>query len=150
MNLDRYDFVTNNSFLDFEFESEGPNGKIRKVVRYSPTNANGITYFNLGFGDLDIQTGRINDLTTSNNQDTNKILATVAATVLIFTEHFPDVLVYATGSTSARTRLYQIGISVNWIEIDRQLHVYGFSKGKWKSFQKGVNYEAFLALRKKI
>ena len=150
MNLDRYDFITNKSFLDFEFESEGPNGKIRKVVRYNPINANGITYFNLGFGDLDIKTGRINNLATSNNQDTNKILATVASTVLIFTEHFPDVLVYAAGSTSTRTRLYQIGINVNWAEINTLLHVYGFSEGKWNSFEKGINYEAFLALRKKI
>jgi hypothetical protein len=54
MNLERYTFLTNESFVDFEFESYGPQGKIKKVVRYSPQNANGITYFNLGFGDLSL------------------------------------------------------------------------------------------------
>jgi hypothetical protein len=43
--------------LEFEFESDGPKGKIKKVVRYSPQNANGITDFNLGFGDLNPKTG---------------------------------------------------------------------------------------------
>lgn len=52
MNLAAYECFTNDTFLDFEFDSEGPNGKIKKIVRYSPLNANGTTYFNLGFGDL--------------------------------------------------------------------------------------------------
>jgi hypothetical protein len=114
MNLERYEYSTNETFLDFELESEGPNGKIRKVVRYSPQNANGITYFNLAFGDLNEETQKIDDLATSNNKDRDKILATVAATVLEFTENFPDVIVYAKGSTPARTRLYQMGIISNW------------------------------------
>ncbi len=108
MNLERYEYYANETFLDFEFESEGPKGKIRKVIRYSPQNANGITYFNLGFGDLNEETGKINDFATSNNKDRDKILATVAATVLEFTENFPDVMVYAKGSTLARTRLYKL------------------------------------------
>jgi uncharacterized protein DUF6934 len=53
MNLEYYQFSTNESFLNFEFNSEGPKGTVRKIVRFSPENANGITYFNLGFGDLD-------------------------------------------------------------------------------------------------
>ncbi len=110
MNLERYEYYTNETFLDFEFASEGPKGKIKKVVRYSPQNANGITYFNLGFGDLNKETGKIDDFAISNNKDRDKILATVAATVLEFTDHFPDVMVYAKESTLARTRLYQMGI----------------------------------------
>jgi hypothetical protein len=35
----------------------------------SPQNANGITYFNLGFGDLNEETGKIDDLATSNNKE---------------------------------------------------------------------------------
>jgi len=50
-------------------KAKAPNGKIRKVVRYSPQNANGITYFNLGFGDLNEETGKIDDLATSNNKE---------------------------------------------------------------------------------
>ncbi|MFP5080869.1 DUF6934 family protein [Pedobacter sp. JCM 36344] len=148
MNIEQYQFYTNDNFLDFEFESDGPNGRIKKVVRFSPNNSNGITYFNLGFGDLNIETGQIDDLSKSNNNDRDKILATVAATVLVFTDHFPDVMVYAQGSTPSRTRLYQMGITTNWEEINPLLDVYGFTKGKWELFEKDTSYEAFLVIRK--
>jgi hypothetical protein len=149
MNLKKYKYSTSNTFLDFLLDSNGPNGKIRKIVRYSPQNANGVTYFNLGFGDLNPKTGKIDDLSITNNQDREKILATIAATVMEFTRHFPDVMVYATGSTPARTRLYQIGISMNWAEIDAILYVFGYEpKRGWQLFQKNVNYQAFLVKRK--
>jgi hypothetical protein len=149
MNLNAYKFSASDTFLDFEFESNGPKGKIRKIVRYSPQNAGGVTYFNLGFGDLNPKTGKIDDLAISNNQDREKILATIAATVLEFTQHFPDAIVYAKGSTPARTRLYQIGISANWSKIKLLLHVFGFEQNKgWEPFRKNVNYEAFLVKRK--
>jgi hypothetical protein len=149
MNLNVYKFSASDTFLDFEFESNGPKGKIRKIVRYSPQNAGGVTYFNLGFGDLNPKTGKIDDLAISNNQDREKILATIAATVLEFTQHFPDVIVYAKGSTPARTRLYQIGISANWSDIKLLLHVFGFEQNKgWEPFRKNVNYQAFLVKRK--
>lgn len=145
MTLDRYTFSTNETFLDFEFESDGPNGKIKKVVRYSPQNANGTTYFNLAFGDWNEQAGKIDDSAVSNNLDRDKILATVAATVIEFTKHFPDIPVYAQGSNQARTRLYQMGISANWEQIETILDVYGFYNGKWEPFKRNVNYNAFLA-----
>jgi len=149
MNLIKYEYSVSDTYLDFEFDSDGPKGKIRKIVRYSPKNANGITYFNLGFGDLNQKTGRIDDLAISNNLDREKILTTIAATVLEFTQHFPDVMVYAKGSTKARTRLYQIGISSNWTAIDPLLYVYGYEQDKgWQTFLKNVNYLAFLVKRK--
>jgi len=119
MNHKRYKYSASDTYLDFEFDSVGPNGKIRKIVRYSPQNASGTTYFNLGFGDLNFKTGRVDDLAISNNQDRETILATIAATVLEFTRHFPDVMVYAKGSTPVRTRLYQIGISANWSNANK-------------------------------
>ena len=149
MNLEKYKYSASETFLDFEFDSNGPKGKVRKVVRYSPQNAGGITYFNLGFGDLNKKTRKIDDLAITNNQDRKKILATVAATVIEFTQHFPDVMVYAKGSTPARTRLYQIGISSNWEEIDALLYVYGYEQNKgWQMFRKNTTYEAFLVKRK--
>jgi hypothetical protein len=149
MNLERYPYTVSKTFLDFEFESAGPQGKIKKIVRYTFQNANGITYCNLGFGDLNPVTGKIDDLVISNNKDRSKILATVAATVLLFTEQFPDMMIYAEGSTPVRTRLYQIGIMMNWEEIKPVLDIYGYSKGKWGKFKRTVNYEAFIVLRKK-
>ena len=125
MNIERYEFAVSESLIDFEFESNGPKGKIKKIVSFSPYNSEGITYFNLAFGDLIEETGKLNDVAVSDNKDTMKILATIAATVLEFTQQFPDIIVYVKGSTPSRTRLYQMGISGNWIEIEPFMQVFG-------------------------
>ena len=148
MNQDRYIFSTNETFLDFEFESDGPNGKIKKGVSYSLRNAGGITFFNLAFGHRNEETKELDDKAISDNQDRDKILSTVAATVIEFTTHFPDIPVFAQGSNQARTRLYQMEISANLAEIETILDVYGSNKGRWERFRRNVNYDAFLARRK--
>lgn len=149
MNVEIYPYSSSHSYLDFTFDSQGPKGRIRKIIRYIPRNSGGTTYFNLGFGDLNQKTGRIDDLAISNNQDRGKILATIAATVLEFALHFPDAMVYAKGSIAARTRLYQIGISKTWDSIEPLLYVYGYVANKgWQPFRRHVNYEAFLTKRK--
>jgi len=149
MNLDHYKYATNETFLSFEFDSIGPKGNIRKIVRFSIENDFGITYFNLGFGDLDPQTGICDDLTVSDNKDRDKILATVANIVVAFTARFPDIMVYAQGSTPARTRLYQMGIKTYWNEIEPVFHVFGFHDNSWQPFENNINYSAFFVLRKK-
>src|SRR5688572_5112617 len=103
MNLDRYEYTVNESLLDFEFCSDGPNGKIKKTVSFNPYNSNGVTYFNIAFGDWNENSNQIDDQSVSNNEDTTKVLATVAAAILDFTGYFPDLAVYAKGSTPART-----------------------------------------------
>lgn len=149
LNLDQYQFKTNNSQLDYEFDSLGPNGVIKKVVKFTPRNANGVTYFNLGFGDLDEMQDNINDKSISNNHDTRKVLATVAAAVVQFTSAYPDMMVYAQGSTPSRTRLYQIGIALNLNQIEPNFEVYGFRlDGSLEFFRKNVNYQAFIVKRK--
>ena len=150
MNLDRYEYSANETFLDFEFCSDGPNGKIKKIIRFSPQNVNGTTYFNLAFGDWNEEKKQLDDQAISNNQDRTKILATVASTILDFTSNFPDIMIYAQGSTPARTRLYQMGITLNWTEIDPLLHVYGFVNDHWQPFEKNINYQAFFVMRKKM
>lgn len=150
MNLDRYEYATNETCLNFEFFSDGPKGKIKKVIRFNPQNIDGITYFHLAFGDWNDQSKQLDDKAVSNNQDRAKILATVAAAILDFTGNDPDMMVYAQGSTPARTRLYQMGIASNWHEIESLLYVYGFTNDKWCPFEKNVNYEAFLVQRKML
>ena len=149
MNINTYSYPISDIHLNFEFDSTGPKGKIRKIVLYRLQHANNIDYFNLGFGDLNPKTGKIDDLVVTDNQDREKILATVAGTVLQFTQHFPDAMVYAEGSTPARTRLYQIAIAANWNEIEPLLHVFGYHQEEgWQPFRKNVNYQAFLVTRK--
>ena len=132
----------------FEFESSGANGIIKKVIQYAPMNSKGI--YNLGFGDLDLSTGEINDSVVSNNGDTHKILATVASTVFTFLEKRPKSSIYIIGSNPIRTRLYRIGISNNLIEIESTFEVFGLINSEWELFQQQKNYEAFLIRKKKL
>lgn len=148
MHEDRYSYSTNEDLLNYEFESIGPKGAIKKVIRFTARNANGVTYFNLGFGDLNPATGKIDDLVITDNKDRDKILATIASAVLDFTSLFPDIMVYAMGSTPSRTRLYQMGIAAHFDEIQSLLHVYGFTNHEWLPFEKNINYDAFLVMRK--
>jgi hypothetical protein len=151
MDQKKYDFRVGDSLMEFEFYSEGPRGRVKKMVIFTPWQTNGMTLFNLAFGDWDEEKNALDDLAITNNNDKDKILATVAATVLEFTNQFPHAFVYAKGSTPARTRLYQIGIVTNWNEISRFMDVYGYTSNKiWQVFQKNVDYEAFLVLRKKL
>ena len=78
MKLPKYQLKAEKSLLVFEFISEGPKGQIPKLVKFTETNLKGL--FNLAFGDKDQHTGEINDTVISNNDDSEKILATVVAT----------------------------------------------------------------------
>jgi hypothetical protein len=98
----------------YEFFSEGPMGRIRKVILYEKIGDN---FFNLGFGDWDEELQQADDSSRSNNGDRDKALATVAFTALDFTSQFPSARIVAQGSTAARTRLYQMGIADNLLEI---------------------------------
>lgn len=147
MNLERYEIKASTSLMEFEFISIGKKGEIIKVVQYSPTGIPNI--YNLGFGDKDLKTGKIHDSVISDNGDGQTVLATVAGTVIKFTEKHPHCRVIAVGVSKSRTRLYQIGISNNLQEISNTFQVYGFFNGKWTPFEKGKNYDAFLVRKKK-
>lgn len=121
---------------------------MKKAVEYTSVEINGQKFYNLGFGDLNDATGKFDDLSISNNGDRDKVLATVAATVLDFVNYVPGALIFAEGSTPTRTRLYQMALMTNLEDISKVLEVYGLIKDQWYPFEKNVNYEAFMALRK--
>ena len=145
MQLPRYQYKTNNSFLDYEFISEGPKGRIKKIIRFTQIST---TVFNIGFGDLDEETGEISDVAITNNNDSRKVLATVAATIHDFTIQYHNAWVVAKGSTPSRTRLYRIGITNHWKEISVDFEVFGLTNEQWEPFEQRKNYEAFLIRRK--
>jgi hypothetical protein len=76
------------------------------------------------------------------------VLATVASTVIAFTNRFPAVRILIEGSTIARTRLYQMAITVHLEEISQDFDIQGFINGHWEIFHRGRNYSAFLIARK--
>ena len=147
MKLPKYPLASSDKMMTFEFISEGPKGLIHKLVRYQPTNLKDV--YNLAFGDKDITTGNIDDTVISNNADSEKVLATVVATIYAFTDKYPDIWVYATGSTKARTRLYRMGISKFLSEFDEDFEVLGELNDNWDIFRKNIEYEGFLVRRKR-
>ena len=147
MKLPRYQLQSGNDLFLFEFISEGPKGKIHKLIEFLPTNQNGLV--NLAFGDKDPQTGEIDDTVISNNGDSEKILATVVSSVYAFSNRYPDKWIYAAGSTRSRTRLYRIGITKHLALINKDFDIYGLMDDDWEYFRKNANYDGFLVIRKK-
>ena len=132
--------------LYYEFISEGPKGQIKKIVEYTPTTIANV--YNLTFGDYDGSLSGINDKIITNNNDSQKVLATVASTVYAFTGKYPKAWVYATGSTVVRTRLYRMGLTNSLFEISKLFYVYGLKGENWEQFIVGEDYEAFVVTRK--
>jgi hypothetical protein len=132
--------------LVFEFISKGPKGDIKKLIQFSETTAKNI--FNLSFGNLNSD-GTIDDVTTNDNKDRDKILATVASTVYNFTDRFPERYVFFTGSSKERTRLYRMALTINYQELARTFIIWGLrDSGGFEPFGKNIHYNGFLIKRK--
>ena len=142
MNLAHYSCFSDNDFYTYKFFSEGPKGRIKKIIRYTKIGDDPVIY-NLGFGDEDNITGEIDDQAISNNNDRNIVLATVAYTVNDFINHHPVNFLFAKGNTPVKTRLYQMCISSIIDEIKRDFELYGLRKRNWNRFTKNVNYDVF-------
>lgn len=145
MRYARYPIIATDDYHRYFFFSEGPRGKIAKGVIYSQI---GYNLYNLSFGDWNERVQYLDDSSRSNNSDRDKVLATVASTALDFIGKYPEAQIFVEGSTTARTRLYQMGINNNLMEINKIVKVQGFTNEKWQPFRQGTNYEAFLIQRK--
>ncbi|MEM6641425.1 MAG: hypothetical protein AAF616_00485 [Bacteroidota bacterium] len=146
MNLERYELQSGEELEVFEFVSEGPRGRIPKIVQYFPTNYKNV--YHLGFGDKNQVTGEIDDTIVSNNEDSEKVLATVIATLYAFTDKHRNAQVYATGSTDSRTRLYRMGISRYFDEALEDFEIFGELESSWELFKLERVYKGFLVKRK--
>jgi hypothetical protein len=146
MKLPRYHLRAERELTIFEFVSEGPKGSIPKLIEFTETNLS--DFYNLAFGDKDKVTGKINDKIISNNNDAEKVLATVVSAIYAFTDKYPDAWVYATGSTDARTRLYRMGITKYYEEVKADFYVFGQLEEGWAEFELNKEYEGFAVKRK--
>jgi hypothetical protein len=116
------------------------------MIEFQATSTQNL--FNLAFRDKNPETGEIDDLAISNNGDTEKVLGTVVAALYAFFDRNPEAIVYATGSTPARTRLYRMGITKFYNEIQNDFYLYGQILDKLYPFEVGIEYEGFVAQRK--
>ncbi len=99
-----------------------------------------------------METGTVNDKIVSDNGDSEKVLATVALTIRIFTAKNPEAYIIVIGTNEARTRLYRMAISKYLEKIIIDYTVYGLPPGNssWLLFQRNAEYEAFMLQRKII
>ena len=145
MRADKYPLKAERSLTTFEFVSEGPKGAIRKLIQFQETNEPNL--YNLAFGDKVGET-EIDDITVSNNGDSEKVLTTVVAALYAFFDKYPTAFVYATGSTKARTRLYRMGITKYYDEMIEDFYLYGQIDDGFLTFEIDKDYNGFLAQRK--
>jgi hypothetical protein len=149
MQLHTYPLLKNEDLKSYYFWSTGPNGTIKKVIVFQAVDPQAELY-NLAFGDLPSGSEFLNDLAVTNNGDTKIILATVGKAVVEFLEDFPNATIVAAGSTPARSRLYQINISLFIDEILPEFVVEGYLEGRWELFEGNSAYDAFMLKRKRL
>lgn len=143
-----YKYLRDEDCLWFEFESVSKQKTVKKVVVYTPFQENS-NVFNLALADA-FPDGSYSDKSVTNNDDMEKVMATVIRTVLRFFEKYPTKMLYIEGSTAERTRLYRIIISRELSEIEKTFTVYGLLESDTVIFQKNQNYNAFvIALKNK-
>ncbi len=126
MKYEKYAIEASDLFLKYKFQSNGLKGLITKQILYSEFAEHPDVY-NLALGDVD-KNGDFDDDVVTNNGDREKVLATVALTVMKFFEAYPEKWIFMTGSTEVRTRLYSIAITKNLNELESSLNLFGLRK----------------------
>ena len=146
MIFDRYELKAGKNLTTFEFLSEGRKGKIAKVIQFQQMNHQNL--YNLAFGDKHPETGEFDDKVITDNDDSEKVLATVVSAIYTFADRYPESWIYATGSTTARTRLYRMGINKYFNIVSNDFDIMGEYKNEWEWYEFGKNYQAFAVHRK--
>ena len=113
----------------YKFFSLGRN-RIEKIVDFVPYNIKNI--INLEFGDL-LPDGSIDDKIASNNGDIGKVLSTVIMIVKHFTAKNPQAVIYFSGSTVERTRLYARILKMHHATFIKEFVIYGILGTKQNS-----------------
>lgn len=129
----------------FVFFSIGRKGMVPKRIVFAPTEYDNV--YNLVFGDIDMD-GEINDYSISDNGDRNKVLATVTHAIDIYLNSYPERLIFFTGSTKGRTRLYRMAISLNFEYLSSKFEVHCQTDTGIFPFEKNMEVIGFLIRRK--
>jgi hypothetical protein len=148
MHLPHYEIKSDETGFTFYIFSEGPKGKIRKIVQFSQLSTSLV--YNLSLCDYNSVTEDVDDSIVTDNGDTEKVLATVAEIIYTFFDAFPELWVYATGNTPARTRLYRMGINKYYNTAKKDFDILGEISEGWETYRKEEDYKGFLVRRKRL
>jgi hypothetical protein len=141
MELETYDVRQNKKSKAFQFTSIGKKGNIQKLVLYQQTGFENL--YNLAFGDYNTVTKELDDLVVTDNGDGDKVLATVVSTIHKFFSQNPKAIVYLTGSTPSRTRLYRIAITKYLPVFEENYEILGELETDWERFKINCEYQGF-------
>jgi len=157
----------------FAFISKGTNDVI-KIIDYDYVGLrNDVKTFNLGFGDFDPLTGRVNDHANTDNGDVYDVLNTVLNTVPQFFEEYPDHSLMVRGSDSGeefikrcrpqckkkcnmnqcknqnrRINVYTQYVNTNYDELAIDYNFLGGNEDTVEQFEKGKKYDTVFVSKK--
>jgi len=144
MDQPKYEFKRTNE-LHFDFISVGKKGEIHKRVTFIEFHYG---FFNMGLGDLNLETAEVDYYSVTDNGDRNTVLATVSEIIESFFELYPSHTIYFKGTSNSRTRLYQMAINHFYDELSERFHILGELDDKMTRFKRNTNYKSFLILKK--
>jgi hypothetical protein len=145
MATDFYHFEQNETTTQFVFFSEGQQGRIMKAIIFSLYDRH---RWNIAFGDVG-PTLEVDDKAISNNNDALKVLRTVAATAIAFSEKYPERSLVVFPVDEKRKRLYNLLFRRQLEEIQTIFDVYGKLQKRWSAYNSDFEYDAFEFSRKK-
>ena len=139
------DFKYTDDFDTIDFLSIGRYGPLSKRITFTRTELENT--YNLAFGDID-GNDNIDDYKISDNGDRDKVLATIAYVVGLYTDKYPERWILFRGSNKERTRLYRMAIGLNLEELAEKFDIYGLTQAGIVKFSKNMEINAFLIRRK--
>jgi hypothetical protein len=135
---DTYRYMPSKRHTRFAFQSEGDKGKIVKIIEfYSLENGK----WNLGFGDWN--KGTVDDKVVSNNQDTMKVIRTVANVTVEFFKQYPDSVVVIEPVDEKRKKFYNLIFQRYYKDISPYFNILGKDKNKEETYILEKFYDSF-------
>jgi hypothetical protein len=125
----------------YEFYSRSEEKEVKKLVIFSE-RSNGGTY-NLALLDV-LEDGQYSDLSETNNNDFQTVMATVIDILKDFLNEFPDKIVTFKGSDERRQRLYRIIIARELKSINEYFNIFGLIDENVEEFEQNIKYKLFI------
>lgn len=136
---DHYRYLASRNKTQYFFESNGVQGKVMKVILFTYVEDD---LWNLGFGDW--HKGKIDDSVVTNNQDTVKVISTVAKVAYQFFEDFPERRIEIKPVDERRKRLYNYVFQKHFKDIELLFQITGFRNNTPELYTPNNFYDSFI------
>ena len=133
-----YRFLSTRRNTQFLFESQGKQGVVLKIIVFAAIKNE---RWNLGFGDL--KDGDVDDSVFTNNHDAAKVIRTVAKTIIVFLETYPERIIVIVPIDEKRKSLYNSIFRRYLKEIEPIFEIIGFMNDKGELYSSDKLYDSF-------